>query len=157
MGYLVTGATGFIGRHLVAELGAWGQPIWVLVRAGSRVVEQLTCGWGECGALVRPLLGELSEAFLGVAAAERESLRGQIQHFFHLGALYDLSAEASDLERANVAGTRNALQLAQEIGAGCFHLVSSIAVAGRYRGTFTEQMFEEAKDLITVFSDQASV
>ena len=148
MGYLVTGATGFIGRHLVAELGARGQPIWVLVRAGSRVkLEQLTCGWGECGALVRPLLGELSEAFLGVAAAERESLRGQIQHFFHLGALYDLSAEASDLERANVAGTRNALQLAQEIGAGCFHLVSSIAVAGRYRGTFTEQMFEEANGL----------
>ena len=31
--------------------------------------------------------------------------------------------------------------------AGCFHLVSSIAAAGLYQGTFTEDMFEEAEDL----------
>ena len=31
--------------------------------------------------------------------------------------------------------------------AGCFHLVSSIAAAGRYRGTFTERMFDEAEGL----------
>ena len=48
---------------------------------------------------------------------------------------------------ANVAGTRHALQLAEAIHAEHFHQVSSIAAAGLYRGTFTEDMFDEATDV----------
>ena len=44
-------------------------------------------------------------------------------------------------------GTRNALALAHELEVGCFHHMSSIAVAGRYPGAFTEEMFEEVGDL----------
>jgi short-subunit dehydrogenase len=33
------------------------------------------------------------------------------------------------------------------VQAGCFHLVSSVAVAGRFRGTFSEAMFAEAEGL----------
>ena len=33
MAYFVTGATGFIGRHLVEKLLSRGKPIYVLVRA----------------------------------------------------------------------------------------------------------------------------
>ena len=74
-------------------------------------------------------------------------LRGKINHFVHLAALYDLDAKAADLERTNLSGTRHALDLALDLKAGCFHHVSSIAVAGRYKGVFTEQMFDEASDL----------
>ena len=35
MTYFVTGATGFIGRYLVANLLRRGRPIYVLVRKGS--------------------------------------------------------------------------------------------------------------------------
>jgi NAD(P)-dependent dehydrogenase (short-subunit alcohol dehydrogenase family) len=148
MGYFITGATGFIGRHLVARLGSRGEPIWVLVRPGSRSkIERLVREWGDAGKLVVPVAGDLQQEFLGVSARERGELRGRVRHFFHLGALYDLGAAAADLERANVLGTQRALQFAHEIEAGCFHLVSSIAVAGRYRGTFTEGMFREAEGL----------
>ena len=51
------------------------------------------------------------------------------------------------MEKANIAGTKGALDFAEAVDAGCFHLVSSIAAAGLYRGTFTEDMFEEAEDL----------
>ena len=44
-------------------------------------------------------------------------------------------------------GTRNAVQFAKTIAAGCFHHVSSIAAAGLYDGVFREDMFEEAEDL----------
>ena len=54
---------------------------------------------------------------------------------------------AEAMERANIAGTKGALEFAEAVGAGCFHLVSSIAAAGLYRGTFTEDMFEEAEEL----------
>ena len=145
MGYFVTGGTGFIGRRLVRELTTRGEPIYVLVRAGSRDrVESLRRECGERGGLIVAVPGDLGEEMLGVAPSGISELRSHVGHFFHLGALYDLGAEASALERANVLGTRNALAFAHGIGAGCFHLVSSIAVAGRYRGTFTEDMFDEA-------------
>ena len=48
---------------------------------------------------------------------------------------------------ANVEGTRNAIELAGTIEAGCFHQVSSIAVAGLYKGEWREDMFDEAQRL----------
>ncbi len=149
MGYFITGATGFIGRSLVNELGRrCGEPIWVLVRPASRAkFDRLVREWGDVGRHVVPIEGDLQQELLGVSAPDRSQLRGRIQHFFHLGALYDLGAEAADLERANILGTRNALQFAHETQSGCFHLVSSIASAGCYRGRFTEDMFAEAEDL----------
>ncbi len=48
---------------------------------------------------------------------------------------------------ANVEGTRHALQLAEAVHAEHFHQVSSIAAAGLYKGTFTEDMFDEATDV----------
>jgi NAD(P)-dependent dehydrogenase (short-subunit alcohol dehydrogenase family) len=146
MGYFITGGTGFIGRHLVAALAARGEPIYVLVRPGSRTrLERLVRDCGARGELIVAVEGDLDQPLLGVHEPAR--LRGKIDHFLHLGALYDLGAAAAELERANVAGTRNALDLAHEVQAGCFHLMSSIAVAGRYSGTFTESMFAEATGL----------
>ena len=148
MGYFVTGGTGFIGRNLVVELVGRGEPIWVLVRPGSGAKFDLlvrNCGPG--GKLLVPVTGDLTQPLLGVSALDRRAISGGIDHFFHLGALYDLNAADADLVGANVLGTRHALDLAHEIQAARFHLFSSIAVAGRYRGTFTERMFEEAEGL----------
>jgi NAD(P)-dependent dehydrogenase (short-subunit alcohol dehydrogenase family) len=47
----------------------------------------------------------------------------------------------------NIEGTRNAVVAANEMKAGCFQHVSSIAAAGLYEGVFREDMFEEAENL----------
>ncbi len=146
MSYFVTGATGFIGRHLVELLLRREGPIHVLVREGSRErLEELRKGWGEPGQRVIPVVGDLLAPRLGVADEHIDAMRGA--QFFHVAALYDMDADAESLARANLDGTRHALELAGAIGASGFHHVSSIAAAGRYPGIFREDMFDEAEGL----------
>ncbi len=148
MAYFVTGATGFIGRHLVSELleNREGE-IFVLVREGSRRrLDLLRKAWGS-PERVTPVVGDLSEPNLGVAEDWVEEHRGSIEHFFHLAAMYDMTAPDDVNERLNVGGTREALHLAEALGAGTFHHVSSIAAAGDFPGTFDETMFDEGQRL----------
>jgi NAD(P)-dependent dehydrogenase (short-subunit alcohol dehydrogenase family) len=148
MAYFVTGATGFIGQFLVRKLLPRGKPIYVLVRKGSLAkLAALKEEWGAGDKDVIPVIGDLSKKNLGVADADLRKLKGKVEHFFHLAAIYDLKASATDQQAANVDGTRHAVQCAQALGVGCFHHVSSIAAAGLYDGVFREDMFEEAEDL----------
>jgi NAD(P)-dependent dehydrogenase (short-subunit alcohol dehydrogenase family) len=150
MNYFVTGATGFIGRNLVQRLLQREGTIYALVRAGSRGrLEQLRTAWGADGARVVPISGDLSQPGLGVSEEDLLTLRGDVDHFFHLAAIYDMAADAEAQEVANVEGTGHAVELAGAIEAGCFHQVSSIAAAGLYRGEWREDMFEEAERLDT--------
>ncbi len=145
MPYFITGGTGFIGRHLVKQLLARGERVYVLVRAGSGArFERLARDCADRGGLLSLIEGDLGAPGLGVSAADRGALLGRITHLFHLGALYDLSAQDAELTRSNVAGTQHALELAHEVRAGCFHFMSSIAAAGRFAGVFTEEMFQQA-------------
>jgi NAD(P)-dependent dehydrogenase (short-subunit alcohol dehydrogenase family) len=148
MAYFVTGATGFIGQFLVRKLLARGKPIYVLVRKGSlKKLDALRTEWGATEKDVIPIVGDLAKRNLGVADADLKKLKGKVEHFFHLAAIYDLKASAEEQQAANVDGTRHAVQCAQALAVGCFHHVSSIAAAGLYDGVFREDMFDEAEDL----------
>jgi NAD(P)-dependent dehydrogenase (short-subunit alcohol dehydrogenase family) len=148
MSYFVTGATGFIGRHLLERLLERKGAIHCLVRKESlgkfqELREQLGVGEERLVAVV----GDLAKPKLGVTPAQQRQLAGKVKHFFHLAALYDLAADAQSQITANVEGTRHALELADALKAGCFHHVSSIAAAGLYSGVFREDMFDEAEEL----------
>ena len=148
MAYFVTGATGFIGRHLIEKLLPRGKPIHVLVRRGSlRKFESMREEWGADAKQVIPIVGDLTKPDLGVADADLRKLKGKIDHLFHLAAVYDLSSSAEAQKATNVEGTRHVAGFADKIQVGVFHHVSSIAAAGLYDGVFREDMFEEAEDL----------
>lgn len=149
MQYFVTGATGFIGKRLVKKLlERKGAVVHFLIRQGSAdKVADLRSYWGVSAARALPVFGDLTAKKLGVASEDVKKLKGQIDHFFHLAAVYDLGADEETQVAVNIEGTRNTVDLAKAIDAGHFHHVSSIAAAGLYEGVFREDMFEEAEGL----------
>ncbi len=141
---LVTGGTGFIGRHLLRALARRDGETYVLVRPASRAaLEGFIASLGAHS--MKAIAGDITQPMLGLSGEDRARLKGA--DIFHLAAVYDLEAPAEADERANVEGTRNVVDLAQSLG-GRLHHMSSIAVAGgTWKGKFTEEMFAERQKL----------
>ena len=149
MSAFVTGGTGFIGRRLVRRLLERDhETVNLLVyQPTPDLIDGLRTFWGKGAERVKFIEGDISRPDLGVAAKDATKLKGKVDHFFHLAAVYDLKADPAVVVAANVAGVANALAFAKSVKAGCFHHVSSIAAAGLYDGVFREDMFEEARGL----------
>ena len=148
MSYFVTGATGFLGRFLVGNLLKRKGTVYVLVRKDSqKKFDALAKKMAWDMKRVVPVHGDMTAANCGLTAAQLRTLSGKVKHFFHLAAIYDLTADAESQRKGNVDGTQNALDLGVAIGASCFHHTSSIAAAGLYQGVFREDMFHEAEGL----------
>jgi NAD(P)-dependent dehydrogenase (short-subunit alcohol dehydrogenase family) len=141
LNYFVTGATGFVGRHLVEELLRRDGTIHALVREGSRGrLDELIERWGA-GDRIVPVVGDLSKQALGI-----EGFDAKIDHLFHLAAIYDMEASAEAMMESNIEGTRHVVEFANAHDVSLFHHTSSIAVAGDWRGPWLETMFDEGQE-----------
>src|SRR3979490_1617960 len=154
MAYFLTGATGFIGRRLVERLLEKRQgKVYVLVRESSLGrLDELIDRWSvAAGSSAKDpivlVVGDLRKPLLGLEQERVAELRGKIKHFFHLAAVYDMTAPAELNTAVNVGGTTHAVELARAVEAKHLHHVSSIAAAGEYNGVFTEDMFDEGQKL----------
>jgi fengycin family lipopeptide synthetase D len=138
---IVTGATGFFGAHLVAQLIASGaQCIECLVRgkddadARSRLDGTLAeYGFSIPDEKLRVRHADLSSDLSGLAA----SLKGTTT-VFHCAALTEHVGKRIDYERANIEGTRHMLALSEALGAAFVH-ISTMSVAGLDGEPFDER------------------
>ena len=144
MNYFVTGITGFIGQQFLEVLSKREGKIYALVRESSvRKIDKLRFENGLTEDQLVAVPGDLGAPLCGV---DVDSLDG-VDHFFHLGAVYDITADEAQQASANMEGTKQALALAEKLGVKCFHHTSSIVAAGFYPGEFKEDMFDEAVGL----------
>ncbi len=133
----LTGATGFLGSHLVAELLArTGARIHCLVRASddASAFERLRQSlvdreiWREehAGRLLA-IAGDLAEPRFGLSEEAFRALAQRVDLVYHCGAWVNFNYPYKLLKPANVLGTVEALRLAALGRAKPLHFISSIA------------------------------
>ena len=132
---LLTGATGFLGGWLAAELLRTSRATLIcLVRSGrERATDRLRSRLSACGvdpslfdSRVRIVEGDLSLPLLGMSSEAVSLLACQIDAICHAGASVNWVAPYRSLRTANVLGTSELLRLA--CVRGCpFHFVSSLS------------------------------
>ena len=132
---LVTGAAGFMGRHLVELLVKKG----VRVRATSRPRSDTS------------FFDHLGVEYVPADLTKPETLpplfEGGVERLFHLGAICNFSTPYEELYPTNVEGVERITGLALRHGVKRFIHVASTSVYGTYKGIpFTEDSPREPAD-----------
>jgi nucleoside-diphosphate-sugar epimerase len=132
---LVTGAAGFMGRHLVEYLARRG----VRVRATARPRKDTS------------FFDNLGAEFVGADLTKPETLpplfEGGVDRIFHLGAICNFSTPYKDLYPTNVIGVDRITTLAMEAGVKRYVHCGSTSVYGPYTGKpFTEDSPRNPQD-----------
>lgn len=133
---LVTGGTGFIGSHLVAELLANGWDVRCVVRPSSNLK------WLD-GLSIQPVTVDLADTD---TTALKKGLEGVSTVFHFAGVTSSPSDER--YARVNTDGTRRIVNAMDEIAPGA-HLIfcSSIVAAGPVKGKKTINETDAAKPI----------
>lgn len=135
---LLTGATGFLGAFLLAELLKQTKAdIYCLVRAAKETSEnwkiyrnlQTYSLWKEeYRSRIVPVVGDLSQPLLGLDLEQFAKLATQIDVIYHNGAVLNFVYPYSALKSSNVLGTQEILRLACQSKVKPLHYVSTDAV-----------------------------
>jgi dihydroflavonol-4-reductase len=128
----VTGATGFIGGHLVRRLRDRGDDVVALVRSAPRAETLRDAGI------------ELAEGDLSDLAAVRRGVDG-CDVAFHVAGEYRVGIRPRDrpaMYEANVRGTEVALHTAADAGVGPIVYVSTCNVFGNTRGRIVDESYQ---------------
>ncbi|WP_017304217.1 amino acid adenylation domain-containing protein [Spirulina subsalsa] len=134
----LTGATGFIGAFILAELLKQTEAdIYCLVRAlnfteGLHKLEnnlQRCQLWQpEFSRRIVPILGDLSQPYLGLSSQQFSSLAAQVDVIYHGGAWVNLVYSYEMLRATNVLGTQEVLRLACQGKTTPVHFISTLDV-----------------------------
>lgn len=156
----LTGATGFLGSHLLSELLRLNLPVIALVRQKPQLA-RTRLHWAVAAtgagpeqlrrlARVRLVQADLEQPLLGLDPDAFQRLAHEIDIIWHSAAHIDLQAPEHRARRVNVDGTRRILQLAETADRPP-HLVhiSSAFVAGRRpSGTVAEDDLDDTHGFV---------
>jgi nucleoside-diphosphate-sugar epimerase len=129
MKYFVTGATGFVGGVLVKKLREQGHEVHASVRDLDKAKDLQTTG-------VKLFKGDVTDK-----ESMREAMQG-VDGIFHVAGWYKIGTkDKSDGERVNVQGTRNVLELMQELKIPKGVYTSSLVVNSDTKGKMMDESY----------------
>jgi nucleoside-diphosphate-sugar epimerase len=127
--YFVTGATGFVGNVLAKQLRAAGHEVHASVRNPQKANDLAALG-------VKLFMGDVTD---------KESMRTAMQGVdgvFHVAGWYKIGThDKSDGERVNIQGTRNVLELMQELKIPKGVYTSTCAVNSDTKGKVVDETY----------------
>jgi UDP-glucose 4-epimerase len=119
---LITGAAGFLGRHLAERLAKSGAPLRAALRAE------------EDASFLRELGADVVTADLRHSETLSPLFEGGVDRVFHLAAICNFSTPHAVLYPVNVVGVERITWLAMQSGVKRYVHMSSTSVYGPYRG-----------------------
>ncbi len=157
-GVLLTGATGFLGIHILAELmDATGAAVYCLVRGENRQESELRLKkllhfyFGDrydalTGTRIIAVQGDVTLKRLGLPASEYAQLGENVDTVIHSAAMVKYFGDYEQIRQTNVDGTQEVIDFA--LSHACrLHHISTVSITGNYLasntagGTFTENDF----------------
>ncbi|MER7582397.1 thioester reductase domain-containing protein [Kitasatospora sp. NPDC097691] len=148
---LLTGATGFCGAHLLhALLATTRARIHCLVRAPDeehalerlRATQQRFLRHDLADSRVVPLVGDLTEARIGLTDRQFDWMAGNLDAIHHLGGQVNFLYPYHQLRDANVGGTREVVRLAGHSRGIPVHYLSSLAVLAGFGAAGVDKVTE---------------
>lgn len=135
---LLTGATGFLGPYLLAELlTQTSAHIYCVVRAAdepqafAKIRQQLEDAkrWKPAFASrIMVVLGDLSLPQLGISVTRWQMLAQTIDRIYHNGAVVNLAHSYAQLKASNVQATLDLLRLASQVKLKSMHFSSTTSI-----------------------------
>lgn len=153
---LLTGATGFLGIHilytLLAETNAY---IYCIVRktndtdSHKRIINDLNFYFNEFNSKyhdrIYVLEGDISKEYFGLNKTQYNRLSNIIDTIIHSAANVRHYGSNEEFENTNVTGTQEVIKFSEICGAS-FHHISTISISGNYiigknaeKATYTEE------------------
>ena len=149
----LTGATGFLGAFLLAELLATTDAtVFCLVRADTRdegmrrlteVLDRYLISREGYADRIIPVLGSLDRPALGLSRAEWYHLSQMVDVIYHCGADVNFLRRFAALKPANVTGTAEVLRLACDGSVKPVHFVSTTYVFDRFSYPNGTEFYED--------------
>jgi nucleoside-diphosphate-sugar epimerase len=129
MKYFVTGATGFVGGVLAKKLREQGHEVHASVRDPNKTTELQAIG-------VKLFKGDVTDK-----ESMREAMRS-VDGVYHVAGWYKIGVkDKSDAEKVNIQGTRNVLELMQELRISKGVYTSTCAVNSDTHGKVVDESY----------------
>ena len=133
---LLTGATGFVGSYLAAELaGFLGFRVIALCRGGDpnrlqRTMTEKGLWRDDFRHRLLAVRGDLAQHDLGLSNSDRQRISEDCDAIVHCGAMVNFVYDYRAHRAANVLGTLELLKLAAEGRVSVFHYISTLGILG---------------------------
>jgi nucleoside-diphosphate-sugar epimerase len=145
--FLITGGTGFLGSHIAVCLLAKGHRVLLLARGQKRHSAQervrRLLDWFQVEESQRSRLkvleGDLDHSLLGLDTKDVQSVTACVDETIHCASNTSFSARNREkVERTNVEGLQNLLDVIQKSRCRKLHLISTAYAAGKASGLCRE-------------------